>query len=238
MFKAALYVGGRIVVGHCHLDAYQQLTDAEKDSDLVSGFYNPHSEEFMSDMDKDHFYNKEMYLVRHGRVGDCESSDPDLSEEGRGSVGVAAQTLKDCEFDDAACYVSPMLRCLRTAAIIQEVMNVRFKIMPEVMETPSLNKSDEGFCVKNRHEEFPQFDWPQAKDWCIGPEEPGAFLERVKDTLKQLPARSIVVTHYGYICNMAKLALCDNRAKLMIEAGIPTASVTYINRQMVRRLGP
>lgn len=238
MLRAALYVGGRIVVGHCHLDAYQQLSEAEKDSHLVSGFYDSNSEEFKSDMDKDHFYNKEMVLVRHGRVEVSDSPDPDLSDEGRGCVQLTTQTLKKNQFEDAACFVSPMLRCLRTAAIIQEAMNVRFKIMPEVMETPSLTKSDEGFCVKNRHDQFPQFDWPQESDWCIPQEDPATFMSRVKETLKQLPTRSIVVTHYGYICNMAKIALCDDRAKLMIEQGIPTASVTYINKQVVRRLGP
>jgi hypothetical protein len=70
MMKAELFVGGCIVIGDSHLDAFQLLSVEEKDADLVSGFFDPETHEFVSDMEKDHFFDKEMYLIRHGQCCD------------------------------------------------------------------------------------------------------------------------------------------------------------------------
>ena len=237
MMKAALYVSGRIVVGDSHLDAYRKLSESEKDGDLVSGFFDHCTEEFVSDMEKDHFYNKEMFLVRHGKSQNPSEPDPDISEEGVCQVQELVTQLSDGNLGDVVGITSPLLRCLKTAEILSKYLGIRFQIIPEVMETPTFLGEYDVFKVRNRSRQFPQFDWPTSKEWHVVHETPHDFLERVKETLQHLPTKSIVVTHYGYICNMVKLALCDKKAELLVEQGIPPASVTYINRQDVQCLG-
>lgn len=237
MMKAALYVSGRIVVGDSHLDAYRKLSESEKDGDLVSGFYDGETEEFQSDMEKDHFYDKELFLIRHGRAEDPAAPDPDISDEGICQVQQLASELCGRNFCGVEGITSPLLRCLRTASILQERLGIHFRIVPEVMETPHFLDEYEIFKVRNRSRQFPHFDWPTSKEWHVVHETPPDFLERVKDTLCHLPHKAIVVTHYGYICHMVKLALCDAKAQLVVEQGIPPASLTYINRQDVACLG-
>jgi broad specificity phosphatase PhoE len=231
--RAALYVSGRIVVADSHLACYQTLSEAEQHSDLVSGFFDPETQQFISDEDRCAFYEKELYLIRHGKAANTSDPDPDISDDGVREAEQAAAHLAYQDLHDFVGIASPLLRCLKTAALLQKILHIHFEIMPEVMETPNFLQDGEIFKLHNRSHDFPQFDWPHAKEWHVLPEHTGDFYGRVKDTLQRLPARSIVVTHYGFICLTSKIALC----KAILQQGIPTGSITYFHRHDGKRLG-
>lgn len=48
---AALYCNGRLVTGRSHLDAWEQLSEEEKEGQITSGFFDLDSKEFMSDLE-------------------------------------------------------------------------------------------------------------------------------------------------------------------------------------------
>lgn len=48
---AALYCNGRLVTGRSHLDAWEQLSEEEKEGQITSGFFDLNSREFMSDIE-------------------------------------------------------------------------------------------------------------------------------------------------------------------------------------------
>lgn len=233
MMRAALCVAGRVVVADSHLACWQKLSEAEQNADLDSGFYDPDAQRFISDKEQELFDDKELYLVRHGTVADTHDRDPDMDEAGEQQVYRMAQFLCTRNVEQFVGVTSPLLRCLKTAQIISEVLGIHFEIVPEVMESPTFLKSGNIFKLKNRSADFPQFDWPTSKEWHVLPETQHDFYERVKDTLQRIPPRSIIVTHQGYICLTAKLAL----AKKLFTEGFPPASVTYFHRHDAQRLG-
>lgn len=231
--RAALCVNGRVVMGNSHIDCFMKLSEAEKDGDLLSGFYDQESQQFISDTEARVLRDKELYLVRHGHYADYDAPDPDIDDEGIDQVHETARLLSTRNIGTFVGVTSPMLRCLRTAAILHNELGIQFQVIPETMETPSFLNEGEIFKLKNRSRQFPQFRWPTSKEWHVHPETGSDFLDRVKETLQVIPARSIVVTHFGYICLTAKIALCK---KLFTES-FPPASVTYFNRTDGERLG-
>lgn len=238
MMRTALYIGGRVVIGDSHLDAYHKLTEAERldDEHLVSGFYDPETNEFVADMEKDHFYTKEMYLVRHATP--CRSDgDPDLSDEGIEQIRAVAQEMSAYNFDGFTGISSPMLRCLRTSAILSEYLHIEFCVLPEIIEPPILSEQEDVVRVHSRADQFPDFKWPNSCEWHVSDESYHEFLDRVKNTLRHLPSKSIVVSHTGYIFSVVRAALCPQKAEMLAAEGLPPASVTYINNQNIKRLG-
>lgn len=231
--KAALYVAGRVVVADSHLACFQTLTEEEKDADMDSGFYDSDTGQFISDNERSVFDDKELYLVRHAQAACPDEHDPDITEEGAEQVRIAAHCLLKRNLSGFQGVASPMLRCLRTASILNNMLGIKFAIIPEIMEIPSFLKGDEVFKLKNRSRMFPQFEWPCSGEWHVMHETKTDFYGRVKDTLHQMPSHSIVVTHYGYICLTAKIAL----SKKILQEGFPPASVTYFHRHDAERLG-
>jgi broad specificity phosphatase PhoE len=233
MLKAAISICGRVVVADNHLACFQQLSHVEQKCDLDNGFVDLETNRFISDRDKSCFHHKELYLVRHGETDSQDDADPDITEQAQQSIESTASLLNSRNIRSFEGITSPLLRCLRTAAILNRILGIRFRIMPEVMEAPKFLKNQETFTFKNRSTSFPQFDWPASKEWQVKSETTHDFYDRVKETLQQIPTKSIVVTHYGYINLTAKLSL----TKQVIDAGFPPASVTYFNKHDVQRLG-
>ncbi len=235
--KAALYVHGRVVIGDSHLQAYQQLAVCEKeDEDLISGFYNMETQEFQSDCLHDHFFNKEIFLIRHAQTErptqDPDAPDPDLSPYGNLQAQDLAQRLAmEFNFGEFFVFSSPMLRCLRTAMSLQKTFNLKVSVCPNLSETPSFVEDGETFRLKNHSQIFPSFDWPTGDDFEFAYESQVEFLNRTKLALQELPERSILVTHFGVICNISRLALCDEKARVILQQGVQPASVAYINRK-------
>lgn len=234
MRKAALYIQGRIVLGSSHLDAFEQLSEDEKSSEsLSSGFFDEETNEFQGYMEEEHFFNKEILLMRHGRVEDgCE--DPDLSPEGHSQVAATGRLLDEMNLDGFMGFCSPMLRCLRTAAFVSEYTGVHFRVEPDMMEPPPFLTPGDSFFLPTRHSTFPQYDWPTDSGWIVGHETTKAFISRISQVLRRLPKRSIIISHSGFVINMAKLALCN---ETVTKCGVPTASLTHIENREVRCLG-
>lgn len=235
--KAALYIEGKVVIADSHLEAFRMLSEDEREKPLVSGTYDPASGEFISDMPDDHFFNKQIYLIRHGlayqNLGD---NDPEIQVEGLAQAARICDLFRRCELSGFVGIVSPMLRCLRTALVLHDGLGLPFRVCPGVMETPAFLAENESVVLKNRHRGFPQFEWKCKENWQIPFESKEAFLARVRSTLKTLPEKSIVVTHFGFICNSARVALCDKKADGVMREGIPPASVIYINRHSMDRM--
>lgn len=233
MLRAALSVCGRVVVADSHLACFQKLSNDEQNADLDSGFLDEETNEFISEHDRSEFYQKELYMIRHGETAGCEDPDPDLSEHAVDAITAAANILRGQNLCAFEAITSPLLRCLRTATILQQILGIKFRIAPEVMECSSNFYHLDTFRLKNRASSFPQFDWPTSKEWHLLPETQHDFYARVKETLRHIPAKSIVVTHYGYINLTTKLSL----TKRVLDEGFPHASVTYFKGSDVKRLG-
>lgn len=232
MKKAALYVHGKIVLGFNHNEAFGKLTETEQHEFIVSGFYDTNTEEFEADMDKDHFYDKEMILIRHTETQDKNNLDSTISLYGiKQAKNIADFLLKNFNNKDYVFLTSPLLRCLQTSQIIQQKINVKFVVSPEIMETP-----EKCFCLKNHKEYFPEFEWNTESDWNLIPESSEIFLNRIKYSLQNLPHKSIIVTHFGTIFNMTRLSLCENKAKVMFCKKLSPGSIISINKQRMERL--
>jgi hypothetical protein len=160
MRKAALYVQGRIVLADSHLEAYHQLTAGEQQERLVSGMFDTDTEEFDSELPEEHFFDKEMLLVRHGMAEEALEPDSDISEYGVQQVyqlaALLAQTFEPKKFTGIT---SPLLRCLRTSLILHELLDIDFQVRAEVMESPLFLKDDQQYRLQNHHDKFPQFHW-------------------------------------------------------------------------------
>lgn len=234
MRTAALYIHGRIVVGRSHLEAFEQLSEEEKCSnDISSGFFDNETGEFAGYDAREHFYNKKILLIRHGKSHQ-DSLDPGLCEDGVSEVEKVLKHLSSFDLEGFMGYTSPLLRCLETTRPISESTGVRFAVRPELMETPTFLEPGESYWVQSRKEEFPEYDWPAGEGWDVHYESYNSFRDRTHQILKKLPNRTILISHRGVVTNMAKLALCDEK---VTQCGVPTASVTYIDNREVKCLG-
>lgn len=237
MRKAALYVHGRIVTGDSHLEAYRKLSAQEQNEHLISGVFDTDTEEFDSEVPDEHFYDKEMLLIRHGDCQDPGEPDTPLSEFGYEEVHKLATVLAHTfDLKDMIGISSPMLRCLQTSLILHELLDIRFQIQSEVMETPIFLEEGHQYRLQNHRSKFPQFEWNASEDWILTKETLKNFVDRSRSALQHLPHNCIVVTHYGFICNLARLALCDKKASELAK-DIPPASVTHIDQQEVKCIG-
>lgn len=231
---AALYIHGRVVLGASHLDAFEQLTPEEKDSDdISSGFFNQETMEFDGYVEHEHFFNKKIMLMRHGKPRN-DDLDPGLSNEGINEVIQVARQILQFNLTGFTGYTSPMRRCLETARIVHEYTGLTFSVAPELMETPPFLNEGETFFLKKHCDQFPNYNWPDCSGWHIEAEPTSAFRQRVGTVLRGLPTRSILVSHRGLVENMARMALCDEKVRFH---GVRTASLTFIEDQHVRCLG-
>lgn len=229
MKTAALYCCGRVVIARSHLEAYEQLSEDEKNGHITSGFFDTETREFLSDLAKEHFYNKKILMIRHGKANNNDWIDPELCSEGYTEAYNLSKYLSQFDLSNFRGFTSPLLRCLQTACVVSQITNIKFQINPDIMETlPNVND----IIVRNHHKDFPDFDWPTYNDFEVKCESKKEFLERTGSVLSQLPDKSILITHCGVVSSMARLALCDEKI-----GGVPTASVTYIDNQEIKCLG-
>ena len=234
MKRPALYIRGRIVTGNSHSAAFAELSEDEKASDdIASGVYDPETGEFNGYMEDEHFYEKEIVLMRHAEPED-DGPDPGLSPQGCEQVRGVIPYLKKLDLSRFTCKCSPMLRCLQTASIIQEHVGVRFCVDPYLLEPPPFLKSGEKYYIPARCRDFPDYQWPYNDGWVIEWIERPAFNQHVGNVLRYLPPKTIIISHSGFVISMARLALCE---KTVLKCGIPTASLTHIENREVRCLG-
>lgn len=235
MRKAALYVQGRIVLGDSHLDAYHQLTICEQENPLVSGTFDTDTEEFESEKVVDHFYDKELILIRHGKSNDPNEPDPAISGEGDEQIRKLVSVLRTFDVKDFVGITSPLLRCLQSSLILHELLNIDFRVQSEVMEFPFFLDDGQKYRQQNHHSKFPHFEWPTTEDWILTKECGCEFLNRTRFALQHFPHKVIVMTHFGFISNIARFALCGVKADEFFK-GISPASITHIKQQDIRCL--
>lgn len=180
-------------------------------------------------------FNKEVVLIRHATPAISDTADPELSEVGVQQAQKIAQSLQDLALHEFQCFTSPMLRCLQTATILSKTLKKKFCVNHRLAESLEFLAEDEKICIPNRENTFPNFDWPQG-DFFLKQETLQEFSARTLDVLHSLPHKTIVITHYGFICNMMRLTL-DDRANKLVDQEIPPASVTYINKDELQCLG-
>lgn len=234
MRTTALYVNGRVILGTSHLDAFQKLSEDEKnDPSLVSGFYTQSSKEFQGYAEDEHFFCKTIMLLRHGEP-DANHLDPGLTKKGVTEVIQAAKYLATKDIHGFAAFTSPFLRCLETARIIQDHIQIDFTVEQDLAECPVFLHSDEEYYIQNRRSAFKSFRWPTEDGWRIRCESPEIFHTRLRKLLHALPDKSILISHRGIVLNIARLALCEKRVR---ENGVPTASLTYIENQRLKCIG-
>jgi broad specificity phosphatase PhoE len=228
--RPALYIRGRIVIGNSHCAAFEQLSSDERHDSISSGVFDTETGEFQGYVEEEHFYEKEILLMRHASVAD-DSIDPGISQDGVSQVKSVIPYLQKLDLSKFTCKCSPMLRCLETADIIQKILNIKFSVDPSLVEPPPYLKYEEEFYIPARVVDFPQYLWPETNGWVINNHD---FVGRVADVLRHLPKRSIIISHGGFVSSMVKLALCEDT---MLRCGIPTASLTHIQNREVRCLG-
>lgn len=133
----AIYLNGKVLTGVTHADAYSNLSSEEKKqaNNVVSGFLNKQTGEFL-DIDNDtQFYTKETMLVRHGSVDDPDGPDPQLSSTGRDEIERIAYYLRNfIDLKGCQAIVSPSLRCIETAEIIAYYTRLSFIIDLDIQE--------------------------------------------------------------------------------------------------------
>lgn len=207
MRVAALYVQGKIVTASSHLEAFQQLSPEEQNCDLTSGAFDDETGEFQSDLQKDHFYDKKIILIRHGHV-EKNGLDPSLSEKGLKDVSRLSEYLNQFDLSKFIGLTSPFLRCLQTAEIISKLTQIDFEVKNELLEPPPELPN---FDLKNRYLEFNNFEWSNHTDIHINDESNVDFKNRVHQVLQKLPRRCIIISHSGFIINMASLALSEQK---------------------------
>lgn len=231
MKKPALYIRGRIVVGSSHCAAFEQLSPDERQEDTISsGVFDTETGEFDGYVEEEHFFEKEILLMRHAEPIN-DGPDPGLSPEGVEQAKSVIPYLKNLDLSKFICKCSPMLRCLETADILQRFLGVKFFVDPSLIEPPPFLNPNECFYIPARCADFPNYLWPEANGWVI---KNCDFACRVAEVLRGLPQKSILISHSGFVTSMAKLALCENT---ILKCGIPTASLTHIENREVRCLG-
>lgn len=236
MRKAALYFQGKVIVANSHLEAYNQLTQDEKYSEcIVSGVFDTATREFEAYTDEEHFFDKEIILIRHAETL-SKDPDPDLTEIGVRQAKKLARQLKEIDLTGCTTYCSPLKRCLQTAYCLWEYLKVPVVVNPDIVETPCFLKENEAFTVKNHKAEYPQFEWGYTADVTIEFESKEDFVHRVHSVLLNLPTRSILITHFGVICVIGQLALCDQKVKNLLANGPAPASITHINKDKILTL--
>ena len=227
---AALYVNGKIVIGDNHLIAYEKLSPEDKASKLATGFFNKQTGRFESDVSNDFFYNKEIFIMRHGATENSIEDDPTLSKEGIQQIKNIAEKLKEFNCNGFFGFTSPFMRCLQTSQIISQILEIKFEVFEELREYSCLTKEKSTIFLKNKSNLFPNFQWFTTKNWVIEPEPHGVLLKRINNVLQALPNKSILISHCGLISNFIKMATSES------SHCVHFANLTYIKNHEVTNL--
>lgn len=234
MKRPALYINGRVVEGSSHVNAFEQLShDEQLEDSISSGTFDTETGEFDGYIEEEHFYRKEILLMRHASVA-SNGLDPGISQAGVDQVLAVMPYLRQLDLSQFSCKCSPMLRCLETANVIQSCVDVKFCVDPSLAEPPPSLEENEDYYVPARQSGFPQYLWPDVAGWLIHQFTTNEFLSHVTEVLRLLPKKSILISHSGFVIRMVRLALCETT---MLKNGIPTASLTHIENREVRCLG-
>lgn len=232
MYQPAVFTGGHVATGSHHADAFSHLTVEEKDACdlLVSGHVNEDGS-FTSEMKCS---NKNLIFVRHVEsllnVGLTDDLDSDITDKGV-NQGLGLVDRLPC-LDGYVGFVSPYLRCLKTASYIP----LSFTVDRNISEV-SWFFPDSGIDIKTR-KEF-GYNWGLLGDCLHFPKETDCqMLSRMVAFLHSLPEKALVVTHGSCVMTLIELALgaCVKKVPDW-DGSIPNASLSYISQGTLHYVG-
>ena len=128
-----------------------------------------------------------IYLVRHGEAaaGWGSHPNPGLSDTGQSQANAVAETLVSLDLRHA--FTSPMHRCQETGAPFADRSGLALSITPEVTEIPTPNDIED------------RVTWLRALmsgEWAAAPDMVQDWRTRLIDCVQNLPANSVVFTHF------------------------------------------
>jgi broad specificity phosphatase PhoE len=144
-----------------------------------------------------------LYLIRHGRPtgGFAEVVDPGLDEVGRVQAEAIAQELES--LGPLSIITSPLKRARETAAPLEKRWNVQARIESAVAEIPTPGADPPTRAAWLRA--AMRGRWPDLS------EQHKQWRRRVVETLKSLPASTVVTTHFIAINVAVGAATKDDR---------------------------
>jgi broad specificity phosphatase PhoE len=128
---AALYTHGRCVTGRHHGEAFEKLSDTERDEELLSGFLDTETGKFVTD--GIYFYLKRLLLIRHGEY-EPEGDDPPINNDGVEHLRHLGECLSHLDLGGYLCYTSPLRRCRQSAAILSSQAHMHFTVDDDIRE--------------------------------------------------------------------------------------------------------
>lgn len=148
MALSALFAAnGKIVTGLNHGLALSQLSPEEQDSDLKSGFLDIKTGKFFTD--ETEFYIKQLILLRH-----AHHINNQLTPKGISQTQTLINKLKTLDLNNYQFFSSPAPRCIQTADIISQQINLSYQVNNNLNE----NKNDNFFeRIENLISEIPPF---------------------------------------------------------------------------------
>lgn len=179
-----------------------------------------------------------------GLTNDLDSQLTDFGIYQAIRTGLSLKNLFEKQFKNVKnfeCFVSPYLRCLRTADLIKSYSDLKkFKVYEPIHESKHAHPEDQNCKVPNREIIFDDFDWSDCpqRGWNFKSESAQEIIDGAKDALKGLPEESIVVSHGMPIVIMALLASGENLKKLPEwDGSIVNCSFTMIENGKVTLWG-
>ena len=157
--------------------------------------------------------------IRHlqSRFNNDETDDLDSDVSNKGIDQIPSLLLKTRDYIRVGFvgYVSPYLRTLQTAKVIQE--RYKFKI-PFIVDN-RIGEFDGNLEIPNRQIQFPNFNWSQFD------RKVQYNREELKNFSKEFIANSIVVSHMSTIIDLAEILTgLDLKQK-----SVPNGSFTLID---------
>lgn len=184
-----------------------------------------------------------LILIRHGRscynVRETKCLDSDLTDFGVTQAKIVGSYLKKIpQIYENIFYVSPFKRCLQTAQHIMEqgkFESCQFIINPTISEYLS-PLHDLDVVVPNRKDEFPMFNWDLFQP-LYKPESDKEFMNRIKDSYKNLDDKSVVISHGLSIVSLflESQSLLDSMPKW--DYSINNCSLTWVKDGVKRWYG-
>lgn len=153
---------------------------------------------------------KRIALVRHGRASGGWDDDPDpgLDDLGREQAAALADRLgPDGDGDPPLLVSSPLRRCRETASPLATRWGVTPQIESRVSEIPSPDGIEFGARV-------PWLRAAMGGTWADLGARYTDYRDQVVDTVRRLPDRTVVVSHFVAINTVIGAALGDDRVLL------------------------
>lgn len=204
-YVKALYLNGHIVTGVTHGHAFAELSEEEKEQidSIVSGFFDEDTGKFI-DPDQDlAFYTKSIILIRHGNI--CQPYSENLDPD-----------LSDDGIDEVkkiTYFLQKRVNLQNTFALVSPYLRCRHtaQIIADHTRIRFQISSDIREESNDSHSDF---------------------FSRLKNTLDNLPPKSLIISHSDVIEAIIRMATGIENV-----SSIPTASVTLICKRQAICLG-